>query len=101
MVGWTNYYKLADMTNWLSGIDEWMRRRIRSVIWKRWKRVRTRWRYLEKLGISHSNAGMLANSRKGYWRLANSPILNAALTNERLERAGYQFFTPYYKSVSA
>ncbi len=101
VVGWTNYYKLADMTSWLSNIDEWMRRRIRSVIWKRWKRVRTRWRYLEKLGISHSNAGMLANSRKGYWRLSNSPILNAALTNERLERAGYQFFTPYYKSVPA
>ncbi len=82
VVGWTNYYKLADMGNWLKSIDEWMRRRIRAVFWKRWKRVRTRWQNLEKLGISHSNAGILANSRKGHWRIASSPILQAALSKE-------------------
>ena len=74
------------MGNWLKQIDEWMRRRIRMVFWKRWKRVKTRYRNLEKLGISHSNAGILANSRKGYWRIAGSPILNTALSNERLEK---------------
>ena len=101
IVGWLNYYKLADMGNWIKDIDEWMRRRIRMVFWKRWKRVRTRYRNLEKLGVSHSNAGILANSRKGYWRIAGSPILNAALSNERLERAGFQYFSSYYKSVRA
>lgn len=45
-------------------------------------RVVTRYRNLEKLGISHSNAGILANSRKGYWRIAGSPILNTVLSNE-------------------
>jgi len=101
VVGWTNYYKLADMDSWLKSIDEWMRRRIRAVFWKRWKRVRTRWRNLEKLGTSHSNAGILANSRKGHWRIASSPILQAALSNQRLEKAGFQFFESYYKSVTA
>jgi len=69
------------------------------VFWKRWKRVRTRYRNLEKLGVSHSNAGILANSRKGYWRIASSPILQAALSNAKLEKSGFQYFCSYYKSV--
>lgn len=101
ITGWVNYYKLANMGNWLKQIDEWMRRRIRMVFWKRWKRVKTRYHNLEKLGISHSNAGILANSRKGYWRIAGSPILNTALSNERLEKDGFQYFFSYYKSVTA
>lgn len=101
IVGWINYYKLADMENLLRDTDEWMRKRIRMVFWKRWKRVRTRYRNLLKLGISHSNAGILANSRKGYWRIAGSPILQTALSNQRLEKDGFQFFNSYYKSVVA
>ena len=42
VVGWVNYHKLADMGTYLQSIDEWMRRRIRMVFWKKWKRVRTR-----------------------------------------------------------
>lgn len=79
VVGWVNYYKLADMGTYLQSVDEWMRRRIRMVSWKKWKRVRRRWRNLLKLGISNANAGILANSRKGYWRIAASPILQTAL----------------------
>ena len=102
VVGWVNYYKLADMGKYLQSIDEWMRRRIRMVFWKKWKRVRTRWRNLLKLGISNRNAGILANSRKGYWRIASSPILQTALSNQRLEKAEFQFFYSYYrKSVAA
>lgn len=101
IVGWINYYKLADMGNLLKDTDEWMRKRIRMVFWKRWKRVRTRYRSLERLGISKSNAGILANSRKGYWRIAGSPILQTALSNQKLEKDGFQFFNSYYKSVVA
>ena len=102
VVGWVNYYKLADMGGYLKSIDEWMRRRIRMVFWKKWKRVRTRWRNLLRLGVTNSNAGILACSRKGYWRIAGSPIMNTALSNQRLEKAGFQFFYSYYcKSVAA
>lgn len=101
VVGWVNYYRLADMKTLLEGTDEWMRRRIRMVFWKKWKRVRTRYRNLRNLGASTRNAGILANTRKGYWRTASSPILHAALSNERLVKAGFQMFLPYYKSVAA
>ena len=101
VVGWVNYFKLARMKAFLASVDEWMRRRIRMVFWKKWKRVRTRWRNLLSLGISNSNAGILANSRKGYWRIAGSPILQEALSNTRLERADFQMFSSYYsKSVA-
>lgn len=100
ITGWVNYYKLADMRNWLQEIDKWMRRRIRMVFWKRWKRVRTRYRNLVKLGISHEDARKLSNTRKGYWRIAESSILETALSNKRLEKDGFQYFYSYYKSVT-
>ena len=101
VVGWVNYYRLADMKTLLERTDEWMRRRIRMVFWKKWKRVRTRYRNLRKLGITHENAIKLANSRKGYWRIAETPIINQALSNARLERAGFVSLSGYYKSVVA
>ena len=99
--GWVNYYKLADMQELLKDVDGWMRRRIRMVFWKKWKRVRTRYRNLRKLGTSHANARILSSSRKGYWRLSKSPIINEALSNKRLEKAGFLSFSGYYKSVKS
>ena len=91
----------SSMADYLKSIDEWMRRRIRMVFWKKWKRVRTRWKNLLKLGVSNSNAGILACSRKGCWRIADSPVMKTALSNERLEKAGFRFFYSYYsKSVA-
>lgn len=54
VIGWINYYKLAEMWKFLERIDQCLRRRIRMVIWKRWKRVKTRYRNLMYLGISAS-----------------------------------------------
>lgn len=87
--GWINYFKLADAKNLLAGLDEWIRSRIRMVTWKRWKRVRTRFINLKRLGIDKERAWMWANTRKGYWRTAHSPILARTLSNDNLKRAGY------------
>lgn len=100
IIGWVNYFKLADMKNLLTQVDEWYRRRIRMIIWKQWKRIRTRFRNLIKLGIVKYKAWEFANTRKSYWRTANSPILNTSITNERLKQAGYIFFTDYYRKVN-
>jgi len=87
--GWMNYFKLADAKNLLHKLDKWIRSRIRMVIWKQWKKIRTRSENLKSLGIKEEQAWMWANTRKGYWRTAHSPILSLALSNERLKRAGY------------
>ena len=99
ITGWVNYFKLADMHKLLLRVDEWYRRRLRMVIWKQWKRVRTRWRNLTKLGINKYKAWEWANTRKGYWHIANSFILSRSVTNDRLKQAGYIFFSDYYRSV--
>ena len=100
IVGWVNYYKLADMKSLLLRVDEWYRRRLRAVIWKQWKRVRTRLRNLIKLGLSNSKAWEYANTRKSYWHTANSPILTRSITNERLNLSGYVFFSNRYSLVN-
>ena len=87
--GWMNYFKLADAKKLLQGLDEWIRRRIRMVTWKRWKRIKTRFENLKKAGIDRKRAWMWANTRKGYWRIANSPILKRAISNDLLRRAKY------------
>ena len=87
--GWMNYFKLADAKKLLEGLDEWIRRRIRMVTWKRWKRIRTRFENLKRAGIDRDRAWMWANTRKGYWRIANSPILNRTISNDLIKRAGY------------
>jgi len=100
ITGWVNYFKLADMISLLSRVDKWYRRRLRMVIWKQWKRLRTRGRNLMKLGIVKYKAWEFANTRKGYWRTANSPILGRSVTSDRLRLAGFIFFLDYYRSVN-
>lgn len=99
ITGWVNYFKLAEMKNLLLRIDEWYRRRLRTVIWKQWKRIRTRLTNLIKLGINKYKAWEFANTRKGYWRTAKSPILQRTITNERLKQTGYIFLSDYYRKV--
>jgi RNA-directed DNA polymerase len=96
--GWINYFKLADAKGLVQRLDEWIRSRIRMVTWKRWKKIRTRFENLKGLGIKDEQAWMWANTRKGYWRTAHSPILSIALPNERFKRSGYLSLTECYSA---
>jgi group II intron reverse transcriptase/maturase len=98
IIGWVNYFRLADMKSLLPRVDEWYRRRLRAIIWKQWKRIRTRFRNLIKLGILKYKAWEYANTRKSYWRTANSPILKRAIANSRLKQAGYTLFVDVYRN---
>lgn len=99
ITGWVNYFKLADMKKLLSETDSWLRRRLRMFIWKRWKNIRTRYKMLRKFGLDHKTAIKFANTRKGYWRVANSHILTLTVTDNRLRKAGYTFFSDACKTV--
>ena len=101
IMGWVNYFKIADMKQLLHDTDQWMRRRIRMIYWKQWKRVRTRFKMLGSLGIQMHRAWEYANTRKSYWRTSNSPILAKSLRNEVLRKKGFLFFSDYYRQVKA
>lgn len=94
--GWVNYFKIADMKGFIKSMDEWMRRRIRMIYWKQWKKGKTRLNNLIKLGIKKNKAWEWANTRKGYWRISKSPILSRTLTNDYLHKVGFVFFSDYY-----
>lgn len=98
IVGWINYFKLADMKVVMSKIDEWLRRRIRMCYWKQWKKISAKFNNLKKLGIPKDKAWEFANTRKGYWRISNSPILATSITNARLEKAGLVSLLKIYTS---
>lgn len=101
IMGWINYFKIADIKTLLMGTDEWMRRRIRMIYWKQWKRVKTKFKMLSSLGIREQKAWEYANTRKSYWRTSNSPILSKSLTNEVIKGFGFLFFSEYYRQVTA
>jgi len=79
LAGWTAYFALAETPSVFAEFDEWLRRRLRQVRWKEWKRSATRRRNLVGLGIPDRMARQWASSRKGYWRLSASPPLQRAL----------------------
>jgi RNA-directed DNA polymerase len=99
IIGWVNYFKIADMKSLMTNTDEWQRRRIRMIYWKQWKKVKTRFRQLKHFGIEDDKAWQFANTRKGYWRISNSPILSRSLGNQTLKNLGYIFFFDYYRQV--
>lgn len=95
--GWINYYCIASLKRKMQEWDEWLRRRCRQYIWKQWKKPKTRIANLKKLGIPREYAEMWGYTRLGYWRVAGSPILKRAITNEKLVRAGYYDLTLNYE----
>ena len=96
IIGWVNYFKVANMGNIAQKLDEWIRRRIRMCYWKQWKKIKTKNDNLIKLGIDKQKAWEFANTRKSYWRISNSPILARSLTNKTLERQGYTSLSSVY-----
>jgi group II intron reverse transcriptase/maturase len=94
--GWVEYFKFADMKSFLGRTDEWLRRRIRMCLWKSWKNIKTRFKNLIRCGINKHKAWQFANTRKGYWHTANSPILSTSISNDNLRKAGYVFLSDVY-----
>jgi group II intron reverse transcriptase/maturase len=95
--GWLGYYAIADMKSRISALNEWIRRRIRQIFWKQWKRIKPKHDNLKRLGIPDGQAWQWANSRLGYWRVAGSWILTRSLTNEYLVSIGYDDISVRYE----
>src|ERR1700730_17278024 len=78
---WLGYFGDCQPRSALQRLESWLRRRLRSVVWKQWKRGRTRFKELRKRGESKDLAAPTAGSPRGPWRIANSPPLALALPN--------------------
>jgi group II intron reverse transcriptase/maturase len=95
--GWVNYFALADMKQLLRSTDEWLRRRIRAIYWKQWKKIKTRYQMIRKFGMPEWKVHEMANCRKGIWRSAIA--LNSVLTNKVIVSLGYMSMADYYLKI--
>src|SRR5699024_10407855 len=99
MTGWINYYGIGEMKSFMNELNGWLKRRIRQYIWKQWKKPRTKYKNLIRLGIEEQKAFEWSNTRKGYWRISASYILHRSLTDEKLAQLGYMNISEKYQFV--
>jgi len=97
--GWMAYYRLADTPSIFQELDEWLRHRLRQLLWKRWKRPKTRYRELVARGVPASAAREAAGSGKGPWRLSASPPVHQALNNTFWRAQGLLSFSDRYQQL--
>ena len=79
-------------------LDGWLRRRLRQLVWKRWKRGTTRWRELVALGIPRDKAGLGAVGTSP-WRMAKSPVVQQGLSNAYWTQQGLRSITERYHQL--
>jgi RNA-directed DNA polymerase len=88
LVGWRGYFGFCQTPSVLRGLDQWVRRRLRAIAWKQWRRGRTRFAELRRRGVGTDLAAQTAGSPHGPWRLSNSPALTIAIPNAFLDTLG-------------
>ena len=77
--GWKSYFGFSQTPSVFRELDKWIRRRLRSVVWKQWKRGKVRFRKLRQHGVGANLTAQTAGSSHGPWRIADSPALHYAL----------------------
>ena len=96
--GWANYFKVVEARDIFGSLDGWIRRKIRDILWRQWKKPRTRRKRLISLGLKEKTAKTMAYSSKGPWRMARTSGMHKALSNGVIEAMGY---TPMADMVRA
>ncbi|WP_342556552.1 group II intron reverse transcriptase/maturase [Paenibacillus sp. FSL H8-0548] len=99
LTGWCGYYALTDTKSVFRELDAWTRRRLRMCVWKQWKQPKTKVRKLQSLGVPKQKAYEWGNSRKKYWRIASSPILDRSLNNQYWSSLGLKSLTDRYNQL--
>jgi RNA-directed DNA polymerase len=96
--GWMAYFRLATTPSVFQELDEWTRRRLRQLLWKRWKRGTTRYRELVRLGVPNERAALGAIGTSP-WRMAHSPVVHEALSNAFWRSSGLEGLVPRYNQL--
>jgi group II intron reverse transcriptase/maturase len=96
--GWMAYFRLATTPSVYQELDAWIRRRLRQLLWKRWKRGTTRYRELVRLGVPNERAALGAIGSSP-WRMAHSPVVHEALSNAFWRSSGLEGLVPRYNQL--
>jgi RNA-directed DNA polymerase len=88
LIGWRGYFGFCETPSVLKKLDSWIHRRLRSLVWKQWKRGKRRYKELRRRGVENDLAAKTAGSSHGPWRISRSPALHYALPIALLTRLG-------------
>lgn len=88
VTGWMNYYSLNEWPSLITGAGKWIRRRLRSLLWRQWKTGWNRFDELYTRGVSRSLSAQTAGSSRSTWRISQSPALGIALPNRIFHEMG-------------
>jgi RNA-directed DNA polymerase len=86
--GWANYFSVAETRRVFESLDEWLRRKLRCMEWRKWKQARTRWQRMTALGLDRERARHSAFNGRGPWWNSGASHLNAALTTSFFRKLG-------------
>ncbi len=86
--GWTAYFRLAEVKGGFEDLDGWVRRKLRVILWRRWKRPRTRARKLMRRGLGKARAWTSAMNGRGSWWNAGASHMNQAYPTSHFRNLG-------------
>lgn len=86
--GWINYFRLAETKGFAEELDQWIRRRLRLILWRQWKRPWTRFKNLMRFGIAEERAARSAFNGRGPWFNSGSSHMNQALPKKFFDKIG-------------
>jgi RNA-directed DNA polymerase len=86
--GWVAYFRLSQVKNVFEDLDQWIRRKLRLILWRQWKKPRTRAKKLIQLGIERARALTSAGNGRGPWWNAGASHMNAAVPAKWLKQRG-------------
>ncbi|HKP19950.1 MAG TPA: group II intron reverse transcriptase/maturase [Thermoleophilaceae bacterium] len=98
--GWVAYFRLAQVKARFEELDAWLRRKLRRLLWKQWKRPRTRFHKLCELGLGRARAATSAYNGRGPWWNAGASPMNQAVPNVLLTRWGLLSFLSEHRRLS-
>ena len=87
--GWYQYFRRAVPKKWIREMDEWMRRRIRCLLWKQWKKPQKRYQEISRRVKNPPPIGMFAYSSNRWWTMARTPLVHKALSIDELTKEGW------------
>lgn len=86
--GWINYFRLSEFVGFAEELDQWLRRHLRCILWRQWKRPWRRFQRLMKLGLSEERAARSAFNQRGPWFNAGASHMNLALPRRYFDQFG-------------
>jgi RNA-directed DNA polymerase len=98
--GWVGYFRLSEVRIGFELLDQWLRRKLRCILWRQWKRPQTRRKKLIALGLDPARARLSAGNGRGPWWNAGASHMNHAVPTRRLQRMGLLSFLDEYRRLA-